>query len=109
MPELIITNAHALTQNPAAPSAEAVAISGDCLSFVGSAADALLRQRTETHVLDAEGKTLLPGFVDSHFHLLWGSLRLGDIRLEGITGLDGLRETVLAYREQRPDQAWLRG
>ena len=109
MPELIITNAHALTQNPAAPSAEAVVISGDRLSFVGSEADALLRRRAETQVIDAAGKTLLPGFVDSHFHLLWGSLRLGDVQLAGVTGLDGLRRAVLAYRERYPDRAFLRG
>ena len=109
MPELIITNAHALTQDPAAPSAEAVVISGDRLSFVGSEADALQRRRAETQVINVESKTLLPGIIDSHFHLLWGSLRLGDIQLEGVTGLDGLRQTILAYRERHPNQALLRG
>ena len=109
MPELIIINAHALTQDPAAPVAEAVVVSGDRLSFVGSEAEALLRRRAETQVIDAEGKTLLPGFVDSHFHLLWGSLRLGDLQLEGVTGLDGLRKTILAYRERYPDRTSLRG
>ena len=109
MPELIITNAHALTQDPAAPVAEAVVVSGDRLSFVGSEDEALQRRRAETQVIDAEGKTLLPGIIDSHFHLLWGSLRLGDIQLEGVTGLDGLRRVVLAYRERYPDQALLRG
>ena len=109
MPELIITNAHTLTQNPAAPSAEAVVISGDRLSFVGSEAEALQRRRAETRVIDAAGKTLLPGIIDSHFHLLWGSLRLSDIQLEGVTGLDGLRKTILAYRERYPDRTSLRG
>lgn len=109
MPELVITNAHALTQNPAVPTAEAVVIAGDRLSFVGSEAEALQRRRTDTVVIDAEGKTLLPGIIDSHFHLLWGSLRLGDIQLEGVKGLGDLRTTLLAYREQYPNKRPLRG
>ncbi len=109
MPELIITNAHALTQNPAAPTAEAVVVTGDRFSFVGSEAEALQRRQADTVVIDAAGKTLLPGIIDSHFHLLWGSLRLGDMQLEGVTGLDGLHETILTYRRHYPNKLPLRG
>lgn len=109
MADLIVTNAHALTQNPAQPLAEAVAVTGDRIRFVGSERDALALRRSDTKVIDAGGKTLLPGIIDSHFHLLWGSLRLDDIGLEGVQGAQHLRAAILGYRDAHPDRAYLRG
>lgn len=109
MADLIVTNARALTQNPAQPTAEAVAVTEDRIQFVGSEADALALRGPDTVVLDAAGKTLLPGIIDSHFHLLWGSLRLDDIGLEGVQNLDRLRATILSYRDEHPNRPLLRG
>lgn len=107
--DLIITNAHVFTLDSEQLEAEAVAVAGDRILFVGSEADALERRGPSTTMLDAEGKTLLPGIIDAHFHLLWGSLRLGDIALNGVRGLSGLRDAVETYRRTHPDKSWLRG
>ncbi len=107
--ELIITNARALTLDPERPRAEAVAVRGERILFVGSERSALELRGPQTTVFDAEGKTLLPGLIDSHFHLLWGSLRLGDIQLEEVGDLDALRRAVEDYRRAHPGAAWLRG
>ena len=60
-------------------------------------------------MLDGGGKTLLPGIIDAHFHLLWGSLRLDDIVLESVRGLAGLEKAVETYRRTHPAATWLRG
>ena len=109
MADLIVTNARALTQNPAGPTAEAVAVTGNRIQLVGSEADALALRGPDTVMVDAAGKTLLPGIIDSHFHLLWGSLRLEDLQLEGVQSLDKLRATILSYRDEHPNRSLLRG
>ena len=109
MADLIVTNARALTQNPAGPTAEAVAVTGNKIQLVGSEADVLALRRPDTVMVDAAGKTLLPGIIDSHFHLLWGSLRLEELQLEGVQSLEDLHKTVSAYRDEHPNRPLLRG
>ena len=82
---------------------------GDRIAFVGSETEALELRGPDTKMIDGGGKTLLPGIIDAHFHLLWGSLRLDDIALTGVRGLDGLRNAVETYRRTHPAATWLRG
>ena len=107
--DLIVANVSAFTLDPEKPHAEAVAVVGDRIAFVGSEAEALQLRGPDTEVVDGGGKTLLPGIVDAHFHLMWGSLRLNDILLTGVRGLEGLRTAVATYRAANPDATWLRG
>src|SRR3954470_538654 len=95
--DIIITNARALTLDPAQPRAEAVAIIGARIVFVGSSADAARLCGPATRVIDAEGRTLLAGIIDSHYHLQMGSLKLDDIRFEGARTYDDVVEAVRAY------------
>ena len=94
---LIITNAHVFTADPTNPHAEAIAVSGQKIVCVGRAADAEDWRGPRTRLIDAGGRTLMPGFIDSHFHLFWGSLELGDIQLVGAKSL-GLRPLIKFIR-----------
>ena len=58
-----------LTMNDAQPGAEAVAVRAGRIAAVGSRADMLKMQGAGTRMVDLQGKTLLPGFVDPHSHL----------------------------------------
>ena len=69
-PDTVLTNACVLTMSPARPRAEAVAIVGDRIVWVGSADYAKSLVRSGTRVVDCAGGTLLPGFHDAHIHLL---------------------------------------
>src|SRR5690349_18827866 len=80
--DLLITNAQVYTVDEANPHAEAVAIQGNRLVFVGTTADAQVWRGPQTEVIDGQGHTLLPGLIDSHFHLLWGSLKLDSLQLD---------------------------
>src|SRR5260370_16203118 len=51
------------------PDAEAVAIRGERIVFVGSGRDAQAYRGPKTRVLDVAGATVLPGLVDSHTHV----------------------------------------
>jgi predicted amidohydrolase YtcJ len=64
-----------LTINDAAPSAEAVAVKDGRIIAVGALADVETHKGKTTKVFDLNGHTMLPGFVDSHGHVVMGGLQ----------------------------------
>ena len=70
--DMIVTNAKVLTMDAAKPRAEAVAVAGGKIVAVGMAADVVALVGPDTRVIDAGGRSLLPGFVESHLHLVLG-------------------------------------
>jgi imidazolonepropionase-like amidohydrolase len=68
--ELILRGGNILTQHPGREVVEAVAIAGDRISAVGSnlEIDRLITPRTR--VVDLRGRTVIPGLIDAHVHLL---------------------------------------
>jgi predicted amidohydrolase YtcJ len=106
---LIIHNAHVYTVDPAQPRAEAVVLQGNRIAFVGRTVDALAQRTPQSTVIDGAGCSLLPGLIDSHFHLLWGSLKLESLQLDGATDLAHLAELIRAYAAAHPDKVWIEG
>lgn len=107
--DLLITHAHVITADSANPQAESVAIVGPHIAFVGRNSDASHWRGPHTRVINAEGKTLMPGFIDSHFHLLGGSLDLGDIQLAGLDDLMAVTAATQSFAQRHPQQEWLAG
>jgi hypothetical protein len=107
--DLLITHAHVFTADSTRPGAEAVAVSGQRIAFVGSAADAESWRGPSTRVIHAEGRTLMPGFIDSHFHLLWGSLELSQIQLTEAVHWDDVNLAVRSFAYDHRDLPWLVG
>ena len=69
-PSLLLLNAHVITMAAGQPAAEAIAVSGDRIAWVGTSADARRLYPGATRVLDLHGATVLPGIIDSHTHLM---------------------------------------
>ncbi|WP_439533609.1 amidohydrolase [Polymorphobacter sp.] len=69
MADLIYTNGKVVTVNAKNEIAQAVAVSGDKVLAVGSAADIGKLKGPSTKVVDLGGKTMVPGFYDNHVHL----------------------------------------
>jgi predicted amidohydrolase YtcJ len=67
---IIFHNGVILTMVKERPVAEAIAIRGDKVEALGSAEEILALQETGTTVIDLAGRTLMPGFVDAHTHIL---------------------------------------
>ena len=65
---LIITNANVITLDDRSSRAEAVAILGGRIVRVGTNEEAMSMAVDPVTVLDMEGKTVVPGFVESHVH-----------------------------------------
>ena len=69
-PDLVIVNAEVVTMDTSQPSAEAVAVSQERILAVGDNKDIQALAGPNTQEIDGHGLTLLPGFMDSHIHLL---------------------------------------
>src|SRR3972149_2400707 len=80
--DLLITHANVFTADPDRPGVEAVGVSGERAGFVGSSEEAEGWRGKASRVVDAGGASLVPGFIDSHYHLLVGSVELGDARVD---------------------------
>ncbi|MFZ1400729.1 MAG: amidohydrolase family protein, partial [Candidatus Promineifilaceae bacterium] len=107
--DLIIYNAHVFTANNAQPEAEAVVVRGNKIAFVGSNSEALASRGAQTRVVDGYGRSLLPGFIDTHFHLAWGAQKLDGVQLAGVATMAELATAVHTWLAQNPDAAWVAG
>lgn len=68
-------NGPILTMNDAAMRAEAVAEKGGTIVAVGSEADVMKLKGENTQIIDLSGRAMIPGFVDSHGHVVLGGLQ----------------------------------
>jgi len=73
--DAIYTGGPILTIDDAAPRSEAVAIANGKIVAVGTAADVMKLKGSKTEVIDLAGRTMLPGFIDSHGHMMVGGLQ----------------------------------
>src|SRR4029450_570242 len=79
---LAVVNARVWTGDRDAPWAEALAVSGERLVAVGTSDD-VRRLATGVTPVDAGGRLVVPGFIDTHVHFLEGGLRLAALPLCG--------------------------
>ena len=101
-PELVILDGRLLTMDPARPRASALAISAGLITAVGETAEIRDLAGPSTRVIDAQGATVLPGFIDSHVHLFQGAVELDYLDLHGTEGIDALTAKVRAYAAANP-------
>jgi hypothetical protein len=96
--------------NPAQPSAQAVAVAGGRIVYVGDREGVARLIGAATRVRDLHGQMVLPGFHDSHVHIATGGIELGECNLNGIEPLDALRAAIRACAtETAGPEGWLRG
>lgn len=74
---IIFHNGVVLTMEEGAPPAQAIALADGKILAVGDDASILALQTPETQVIDLQGRTLMPGFVDAHTHVLNDARSLG--------------------------------
>lgn len=79
--DTIVINASIWTGNSNQPHAEAMAILGDSIIAIGTTAEIKKFSGTQTEVIDAKGKFIAPGFIDSHVHFLTGGFNLASVKL----------------------------
>ncbi len=103
--DLVVRHANIHTMDERNSRATALAVRGDKILWVGDDKEAGRFIGEKTRVVDAGGRLLLPGFIDSHFHVGLGN----DPNVARITGnsLKELQEQVKAYSDKRADLKWI--
>jgi predicted amidohydrolase YtcJ len=104
---LLIVNGKVL--NTDGTFSEAVAIAGTQILRVGSTRDISGLQSPATRVIDAHGRAVVPGFVDSHVHFMIGGESLEEVNLRGTRTQEEARERLKAFVGSHKDAAWIRG
>ena len=107
--DTIIINANVITIDSAWPRTQAVAISDGKFVAVGSTEDISRLSSPNTKILDMSGKTVLPGFIDAHIHVLNSGIRhvmAADCDLRSIGAIqEALRERLAVT----PRGEWVQG
>ncbi len=109
--DLILFNGKIHTMDLTNPRAEAVAIKGDKIIRVGSNEEILSIRGKNTRVIDLKGKVLVPGFNDSHMHLLGFGCFLNMVDLSSCISIDDIIEKTKGFiKEKNIDKGmWVRG
>lgn len=107
--DLILANAAVCTMDAARRWADAVAVAGGKIVYVGDAAGAARFKSSATRVLDLEGRMVLPAFQDSHIHLVTGGVELGLCDLNGLETRDALFARIRDYAAAHPERSWVVG
>src|SRR5262249_4031038 len=94
--DLIIHNARVYTVDAAHPWAQAVAVRGDKIVWVGDEKESAQYASAETRMVDAKGRLVLPGFIDSHFHALLGG-NPDVLRIVGGDSLEQIQRQVCEF------------
>jgi len=108
-PELIVINADVRTSDKSNSRASAFAVKDSKFIAVGNTKDILSMAVDSTKIIDANGKSVVPGFIDSHTHLSSGAkivtgINLSEIR-EKAVWLEMIKERV---KTMQPGE-WLLG
>ena len=107
--DLVVYNAKIYTADGSAGFHEAVAVRGNKILRVGSNRDIKRLARRTTTLIDAHGGAVLPGFNDSHLHVISGGLGLNEANLHGEKTLADLQAVVRDFAAAHPDRPWVTG
>ncbi len=107
--DYVFTNGSVYTVNPKQEWADAVAVQGNTIVYVGSndGAQAFIGDNTVT--ADLGGRLMLPGLVESHIHLALGGATISGAILETTDTIEDVLAKVKAYADANPDKETIFG
>ena len=107
--DLIVTNARVYTVDDAHPLADAIAVRGGRVLFVGDTRGALALRGPQTRVIDLDGRTVIPGMVDAHGHVSGLGSALAIVDLTGASSYDEIIARVVAKAKSAQPGQWITG
>ena len=107
--DMVLLDGKIVTVDGAFSITEAVAIKDGRFLVVGKDRDIQPLIGKHTRVFTLSGKTVVPGFVDSHIHMGWTGLNLNKINLRGISSIDEVLEAIEEKVLHAPEDQWVQG
>jgi hypothetical protein len=107
--DLLITNARVTTLDRENPVAQAVAIRDGRFLAVGGEQEVRAVAAPDAQLIDAKGRRLIPGLIDSHIHVIRGGLNYNmELRWEGVPTLADAMAMLKRQAENTPPPQWVR-
>ncbi|WP_258177464.1 amidohydrolase [Streptomyces solincola] len=103
---MVLRRARVHTVDPDLPEAEALAVSGGRIVWIGDDADAEAWTGPDTEVLDAAGRLVTPGFIDAHNHVRLGSDD-ACVQLAAARTLEEIHHRIRTWHAAHPDAEWI--
>lgn len=107
--DLVFQNGRIYTVDANRSWAEAVAISGERIVFVGDNDAAGKYIGPETRVVDLHGRMMLPGMQDTHVHPIEYGVDLAILNIGELETVDDYKLAIAAYAAANPDLPWIIG
>jgi len=109
--DLIFYNGTVLTVDKNDSVVSGVAIKDNKIIFAGSSSDALKYSCDATKLIDLKGRSLVPGFIDSHLHtaVLGANSLAIDCRSPGVSSIEEIKELIKKAAQVTPKGQWIRG
>jgi len=107
--DLVLINAKVTTLDRENPQAQAVAIRNGKFLAVGTEQEVRAAAAPNARIIDAGGRRLIPGLIDSHIHVIRGGLNYNmELRWEGVPTLADAMAMLKKQAENTPPPQWVR-
>ncbi len=107
--DLALLNGDILTMKPSMPHAQAVAIKDDKIIRVGTNQEVSTFVGKNTKIIDLDGKAVLPGFIDTHIHVVDFGRFLTWLNLQDVKSIDELQSKLKERVHKTPKGKWIIG
>ncbi|KAM7472624.1 hypothetical protein LguiA_010807 [Lonicera macranthoides] len=107
--DLLVSNGTIYTSDASLPFADSMAVRNGRILRIGnySFVKELVGYRTQK--LNVEGKVVVPGFIDSHLHLIFGGLQMARVELRGVSSKDEFVKKVKEAVTKMKHGSWILG
>jgi hypothetical protein len=111
MPEaaLVVLNANVVTLSSKQPRAEAIAVQDGRIIGVGSNIEIRKYMGKRTKVVDANGRSVVPGLVDCHVHMAAFGFFLQELNLRNVESVREMQQKIREYAAENADSSWILG
>ncbi len=106
---LVLINGQFITMNPSAPFAQAVAVRKDKIAAVGSNSEIQKWIGKRTKTIDLKRKTALPGFTDSHAHIMWLGYQSSEPDLRHVSSIESIQLRLREKAKATEKGKWIFG
>jgi predicted amidohydrolase YtcJ len=106
--DLLVTNANIYTVDEDFSKVQAFAVSEGKIIETGTSADLEAKYESQ-ELIDAKGKTILPGLIDAHAHLYNLGLKLSRVDLDGTTSYTDVISRLQDFQAKNPDANYIIG
>lgn len=107
--DLVLRGGAVHTVDPSRPGAQAVAVRDGRIAAVGSDPEIRGLIGPRTRVVELRGRTVLPGFGDSHIHPTHYGLFRQAVYLHELGSKEAYLDAIATYARQHPDRPWIIG